>query len=287
MSLRNLARRLYINTQTTLGFDKRAFARTYPSTSPRVRILLAHDTPKRTADGFRRQLDWASKHFDLIDFPRFKQLLNNPQQQQSRPAALFTFDDGFESNYDFAAPILEEFNTRGVFFVVPRFSLDTESPAAKAYFRQHLDGAGIADARPMRIDQITNLSRRGHTIGNHTFSHTRLSETPAADLPHEINDSADMLESWLGTPCETFAWTYAWDAIRPEPYHLITARHPYCFTPCPGVVRVGRDHQDSPQLLWRTNVEADASLSLCRFMYSGLVDPIWADRRTQLTQLLA
>jgi peptidoglycan/xylan/chitin deacetylase (PgdA/CDA1 family) len=284
MPLRRLARNLWIGTLTTLRADAWARRRAGRQPGPLVRVVLAHGTPRQSAEAFRKQLRWASRYFQFIDFDQFKKLWGSPPAagEKTRPSVLFTFDDGLASNHDVAAPILEEFGTRGVFFVVPRFSLNPNADEARRYFQTQLKGTGN-DFQPMTPHQVRELAERGHTIGNHTHSHARLSEVPPEQLRQEIIESAAVIESWISRPVEAFAWTFAWDAITPEAYKSACQRHPFCFTPCPGLVDV---RTDRPQLLWRTNIEPDNPPSHYRFMYSGLVDKLWASKRAHLRVML-
>jgi len=283
MNPRRLLKDALIHSLTGVRVDALARARTRGPNNPNVRVILAHGTPRSSVDAFRRQLEWVTKHFELIDFERFKRLLADPASRPDRPAALYTFDDGLLSNYEFGAPLLEEFGVRGVFFAVPGFAQTPDPAAAKAYYKQRLYPVDTPDHLPMSPAQLRDLAVRGHTIGNHTYSHVRLSDTLEADLRHEIDRSADMLESWIGRPVEAFAWTSYWNAISPAAYRAITARHRYVFTPCPGRVVAGTT---SRSLLWRTNAEAWADPALARFVISGLADPLWALRRRRLAALL-
>lgn len=300
MSARSIARRLIIDGTTLVGLDalsRRRLAeggRGVGATGRCVRVALGHATPKSGADAFRRQLAWASEHFELIGFDRFKALCADPSASLKKPGLMFTFDDGLLSNFEIGAGILEEFGVRGVFFVVPGFSELADSggagggagggqAAARAYFRDRIRGDASIDDLPMSPAHIKELADRGHTIGNHTLTHTRLSETPEDQLHAEILSSAEKLEAWIGRPVETFAWTFAWDAISASAYALIRERHPYCFSPCPGLVHAAAH---TPALIWRTNIEAFADLRLARFMLSGLGDPAWAARRARLAEML-
>lgn len=284
MSARSLARRMIIDAMTLTGTDARHRGRLLrePGAGRCVRIALGHATPKSGMDAFRRQIEWASKHFEIIDFARFKTLCTDPNAALRKPGLLFTFDDGLLSNAEVGATVLEEFGARGVFFVVPGFSA-LSGAAARAFFRERIQGNAAIDDLPMTPAHMRELADRGHTIGNHTRTHTRLSQTPESELHDEIVGSAAVIEDWIGRPVETFAWTFAWDAITPRAYEMIRARHAYCFSPCPGLVRID---SNTPKLVWRTNVEAFADLRLSRFMCSGLGDVAWASRRTQLAAML-
>ena len=247
----------------------------------RIRVLFFHATPVTFADQFRRQLDWLQQRYDVIDFAAFKRRMDRADPGSDRPAVLLTFDDGFVSNYRVAAPLLEARGLRGVFFVVPAFSLATPDES-RAFFLEHLHGRPERCERAMTPDEILDLAERGHTIGNHTFSHTRLSVTPEAEYRHEILDAAALIESWIGRSVEAFAWTYRWDAITPAAYRLAAGRHRYCFSPCAGVVD---PHADDTSLLWRAGAEVDRSFREFRFQCSGLADHLAARRRHALRGL--
>ncbi len=285
MSLRSLARRLVIDASVLTGADARARSRLSRGPAPGrcVRVALAHGTDASAVDAFRRQLDWASRHFELIGFDTFQTLCQDPSFTLKRPGMLFTFDDGMLSNFEHGARVLEEFGTRGVFFVVPAYSA-LEGSAARAFFKSNIQGRSTDGELPMSPDHMRELVDRGHTIGNHTRTHARLSLVPDSELDEQILRSADQIEQWIRRRVDAFAWTFAWDAISPSAYRVIRARHPYCFTPCPGLVRAA---PDTPRLIWRTNVEADADLRLARFMCSGLGDEIWRSRREKLATMLA
>lgn len=288
MSARALSRQLIIRVATRLGADaaNRAYDRRamYAFGQPPVRVLFFHGTPVQYADRFRRQLAWLRQRFDIIDFAAFKQRFGSCAASTSnRPAVLLTFDDGFVSNYDVAAPLLEEAAVRGVFFVVPSFSL-AGADASHAFYMTQLHGRSERYERAMTPAEIRDLADRGHTIGNHTFSHVRLSDTPEAEYRHELLDAAAVIESWTGRPVETFAWPYVWNGITPAAHRLASERHRYCFSPCAGVVDPIRDRAD---LLWRTNAEVDRSFDEFRFQCSGLGDYVTVQRRRRLQRLLA
>ncbi len=63
---------------------------------------------------------------------------------------VFTFDDGGESFYTKAAPILEKYGRKGVFFIAANY---------------------IGTSGFLSKEQIAELSRRGHVIGSHSCSH--------------------------------------------------------------------------------------------------------------------
>lgn len=289
MRLRKSIRRLVIRGATAIGLD--AIERSRERLELRrggtqlVRVFYLHGSPQIHAEQFRRQLARLREHFTVIDFEAFKALFEGSMVvEHDRPAALLTFDDGFASNYEVAAPLLEEAGMRGVFFVVPRFSASGGEEARRLYRERVRNVQPPFFQPPMTPEQIRDLSGRGHTIGNHTLSHARLSDVPEAEYEREIIESAAIIESWIGRPVEAFAWPFVWNAITPAAHRLACERHPYCFAPCAGRTDV---RTDSRRLIWRTNIEPHYDAAEFRFQCSGLADHAVAARRRKLAQMLA
>ncbi len=293
MSLRDVTRKLVIGATVSGGFDRRAYRQLQTrvrSGHPLVQVVCLHATPKRYAQEFRQQIAWVNEHFRIIDFPTLKQWWRDPHQAATddRPAVLFTFDDGLLSNYEVGVPLLEEVGARAMFFVVPRFARTTREAAREFFAVNLLDDPSECPAdpdfwQPMNRQQILELAERGHTIGNHTLSHSRLRRLAAAEQRREILESANLIEDWIGRHVETFAWTFKWDTIDANAWRCALEHHEYCFAPAPG----RWTSRDSPQLIWRMMVEAWYPSKEYRYMYSGLTIPMWRRRRALLQKTFA
>ncbi len=257
---------------------------------PQALVVAMHETPASLEAQLREQLHWASRHFTMTNLEGFARIwAQDPElDADAKPLLLFTFDDGRESNYSVAAPLLESFGARGLFFVVPAFA---ECPTDKAlsYYRARINpnsrpGDEISeDWKPMSPAQIAELAARGHAIGNHTLTHERLVGLSPERLEREIGDSSRKLASWTKKPIDTFAWTFGWDAIDASAFEVIRRYHRFCFSPCAGPID-SRYH--NPALLWRREIEARYSAPEYRFSYSGLVDLWWGSRRKRLREML-
>jgi len=255
--------------------------------SPSMLVVEMHETPERDESLLRHQLEWVARHFTLVDLAAFANLWQqyrvNPRSW-SKPPILFTFDDGRRNNYTVAARVLESFGTRGLFFVVPQFVQCTPQEA-REYYYSRIDTRNLPPTLPeddvlsMTPEQIADLARRGHSIGNHTYSHVSLATLPESQLQHEIVESAAQISQWTGQPVDAFAWTFSWDSITPVAWNLIQQHHRFCFAPCPGSVDC---RADTYSLIWRTEVEVAYSPSDYRFMYAGLADPLWRSKRDRL-----
>lgn len=289
MNLRSRVRALLIKAATVAHADE-IFLRIQSSKSrPQALVIGVHETPKSLESRFREQLEWVSRYFTITNFESFARLWGNPEQGAgSKPPVLFTFDDGRESNYTVAAPLLESFGGRGVFFVVPAFA-ECSNGEALAFYRSRINPNSRPgdekweDWKPMSPVQIADLAARGHAIGNHTLTHERLVGLSPERLEREIGDSARRLASWTKKPVDAFAWTFGWDAVDSNAWEVIQRHHRFCFSPCAGVIDSRRE---SPALLWRREIEVKYSAPEYRFLYSGLVDVWWSTRRERLRQML-
>lgn len=291
MSARNLARSVVLNTASVLHLNELRMR--WHRGRPEIVIVEMHETPGAYAEQLRSQLEWVSKNFAFITPELFVRAFETRSRTWagSKPAVLFTFDDGRESNYRVAAPVLESFGARGIFFVVPQF-IGLEGNAAKEFYYSRIDTRQIARPangsddeiwKPMNAVQVADLARRGHWIGSHTTSHTRLAGISPSQLEQEIRESAVQITRWTGKPTDTFAWAYGWDEIDRDSWHAIRQLYGCCFTPCPGTVDPA---SDSSFLIWRKEIESYYSAAEYQFMYSGLVDCFWSGKRTKLRKML-
>jgi len=252
-------------------------------------IVAVHETPRPLEAQFRQQLEWVSRHFTITSLEAFVKLWEHPSVSEApKPSVLFTFDDGRESNYTIAAPLLESFGGRGVFFIVPAFA-ECAVDEALAFYRSRINPDSRPgdekweDWRPMNPGQVADLAARGHAIGSHTLTHRRLVGLSLDQLEQEIGGGARKLAEWTKKPVDAFAWTFGWNAIDPKAWKVILRHHRFCFAPCAGVIDC---REDSTSLLWRREIEVRSCPAEYRFLYSGLVDPWWSRRRKWLRQML-
>jgi peptidoglycan/xylan/chitin deacetylase (PgdA/CDA1 family) len=288
---------LVLNCVSNLRIDELVLAmHSTDAANSKIVVVEMHETLASNADQFRAQFDWVTKHFTIITPELFAKALESKSRTWtgSKPAVLFTFDDGRESNYRIAAPVLESYGARGIFFVVPKF-IGLTGDAAKDFYYSRIDIRGETELppqsdfgegmiwQPMTPEQLGDLARRGHWVGAHTLSHRRLLGLSAPELRCEINESARQISLWTGKPVDAFAWAYSWDAIDRASWEAVRQVHRFCFSPCPGTVDLAKD---SPFLIWRKEIESYYPPAEYRFMYSGLVDLFWAGRRRHLKKML-
>lgn len=85
----------------------------------------------------------------------------------------FTFDDGYCSHLNFAAPILEKYGCRGHFFIIT---------------------GNIGNTGYLNEDEILELHQRGHRIGSHGHSHDPLKNSSTEEWGQSISILSDILK---------------------------------------------------------------------------------------------
>lgn len=106
-------------------------------------------------------------------FERFVGLI-----QETKTDIVYSFDDGGVSFQEIIAPILEEYNKKGVFCITTSY---------------------IGTFGFLSEDQIRALDANGHVIASHSHTHPRdISKLSDSDLYEEWHKSKEILENILG-----------------------------------------------------------------------------------------
>jgi len=101
---------------------------------------------------------------------------------------MITFDDSRVEHAEIAAPVLEKYNFKGVFFIM------TITYNKKNY---------------MTTDQIAGLAKAGHTVGLHSWDHTMVTKYDSVSVwQKQVVEPKKKLESITGKPVEYFAYPY-------------------------------------------------------------------------------
>ncbi len=120
-------------------------------------------------------------HIDLLREKAFSILspteLLNCGKRKAAPVCVLTFDDGTADHFEVVKPLLERRNCRGLFFV----------PTAK------LNCPGR-----LRDEQVSQLSKAGHTIGSHSHEHIRLDRLPEEDIRVQLELAQQTLAGLVG-----------------------------------------------------------------------------------------
>ena len=106
-----------------------------------------------------------------------------------KKSVIITFDDGYIDNYQYAYPILKEFNLKATVFVIAK-TIDK----SKDY---------------MTSNQLKELQANGIDIESHTLDHERLTTLSYEKQLNTLKESKTTLENILGKKVNYIAYPYA------------------------------------------------------------------------------
>lgn len=151
-------------------------------------ILMYHKLSKTSndrftvsADDFEQQLAFLrEKGYTTISFRELSKILlaGAPLPQKS---VIITFDDGYESQYDIAYPILKQYQMKATFFLPVNFIGKTNS----------WDKTGEA---LMGYDKIKEMSGELFEFGLHSYLHEDYSKLTPSQMEADIQNSKKELE---------------------------------------------------------------------------------------------
>lgn len=192
--LKNITKELSTNRQTLVK-------EVVLENSIRVPILVYHGMrPLRPNDGdlvkmfntepqvFEKQMQYLKdNNYSVISFNDLYEALNSGKKL-SEKSVILSFDDGSQSQYDYAFPVLKKFNFTATFFIF------TSAPGHK-YF--------------LTWDEIKELDAAGMTIGSHTLNHPYLDKiTDPKELEKQIIYGKTSLEKHMGKIVDFFAYPF-------------------------------------------------------------------------------
>jgi peptidoglycan/xylan/chitin deacetylase (PgdA/CDA1 family) len=136
----------------------------------------------------------------------FEQAVSSPPTGKT---VVVTFDDGFRSVFEVAAPILERLELPGNVYMVTDHPQAPERPMSWDGVEQWIGTEHEDGLRPMSWDQAGQLADAGWEVGSHTASHPHLTQVADdAELARQLEGSRTELEERLGRPCRTLAYPY-------------------------------------------------------------------------------
>jgi peptidoglycan/xylan/chitin deacetylase (PgdA/CDA1 family) len=223
------------------------------------------------------------------EFVSFREVVNTLEKQYrpSDKAVLLTFDDGCQSVYDNAFPILKEYDLPAAVFVTTDpnsniFKLCTEKESR------------------MTADQLCVLEQNNIAIGSHGVSHRPLTYLSQDDLRIELADSKKTLEQMLSRTVDALAVPGNWidktvlKIARQVGYRTICTSRPGAVGPRTDIYRIPRvniegtltmeqfRHRISPAGILKKRVSA----SIKRFPALLLGPERWIPIRKKMVSLI-
>ena len=176
-------------------------AKPAPLDSLRVPILVYHSVsahhPGQTDEQrqltvdttvFKTQMQYLAENgYRVIPLGTLVDALEGKAALPNR-AVVITFDDGWQTQYHHAFPVLQQYGFTATFFIYTK-------------------PIGRDDSLYMNWNQVREMQSAGMTIGSHSRTHPLLTN-PTVSLPDEVGNSRIELERQLGSPPEFFAYPY-------------------------------------------------------------------------------
>ena len=190
-------------------------------------ILLLHETPKNRWTDLTNTLKRLRLIFDIISPKEAKEFLQNGHKGR-KPLLLLSTDDGFQSNYMFCKKVLDSERIKGIFFVCPEI-MNRELKDQSEMIRTNIQPPSYYGDRLMSWRELSDLQKKGHSIGSHTMSHSRLSSVSRNQIEQEVQGSSKIIYQKTATKPEWFAFPFGdANSITREGLSIISKTYSYC-----------------------------------------------------------
>ena len=110
-----------------------------------------------------------------------------------------TFDDGYQSVYEEAFPILQRYSFSATVFL----TVGAKGNRTAAKRLPQMEGRSM-----LSWGEIKEMRRYGVSFGAHTLTHPDLTRLPLAQAQAEICGSKEIIENALGEPADCFAYPF-------------------------------------------------------------------------------
>ncbi|MDQ3046496.1 MAG: polysaccharide deacetylase family protein [Bacteroidota bacterium] len=224
-------------------------------------VVNYHGTQKKFIPDFIQQIDFFRAHYDVIRPDQISSFYKG-ELKSTRGLLLITFDDGIKNNL-FAAEILNRFQLKAYFFVIPEF-INTPAAEQKKYFlrdirplvNEHVDSKE-EDFTAMNWNDLKGLINEGHSIGSHTQTHRLIaSESIPSNSEKEIVMSKAEILSKLEIPKSSInsfcSINNTLQSVSGKELTLIKENYDFHFTTIPGANHSG----SCPYYIKRANIES-------------------------------
>lgn len=149
---------------------------------------------------FQRQMQWLHKQgFQALSLAEAVKLVRARQSFPER-ACVVTFDDGYETVYREAFPVLEELGFTSTVFLVTGYCGKRNS------WPGHVSPVGAQSL--LTWAHIDEMARHHFEFGSHTVTHPDLACVTPQEAEREMWESKEMIQERLGRPVEVFAYPY-------------------------------------------------------------------------------
>jgi peptidoglycan/xylan/chitin deacetylase (PgdA/CDA1 family) len=163
-------------------------------TSMKIPVIMYHRlSEKNDTSGYTIAAAEFEKHLQLFQANGFTcipidelwQILRKPRSEAAEKSVVITFDDGHESDYSLALPLLRKYDSKATFFITTDW---------------------IGKPGYMSREQLRTLNREGMSVQSHAKSHALLDSLGSAELNRELEGSKKILEDILDRPISSLSF---------------------------------------------------------------------------------
>jgi peptidoglycan/xylan/chitin deacetylase (PgdA/CDA1 family) len=166
----------------------------YHAIDPGWRSVLSVDPPS-----FERHCAWLASARRLVELGEAVASMDR-RGRLPRGTAALTFDDGFASVFDHAAPILRRFGLPATVFVVA----ETLTPEGRPV--DWVDDPPPEPPATLSREQVLELREAGVRVGSHSYRHADLRALGEDECVRDLRASRELLEDLLGRPVPFLAY---------------------------------------------------------------------------------
>lgn len=170
-----------------------------------VVIFFYHNVSNNNANAmtlpleiFTRQINYLKKNYEIISLKEAKKRLSSGQN--SSPAAVITFDDGYREDLLGTIPFLRANDIPATFFVSIGNCLENKNFSHDENKNYNLERFTEKDIR--------QISEWGFEIGSHGIFHENFNRLTAEESEKILQESRDKISNITGKPCESFSFPY-------------------------------------------------------------------------------
>jgi peptidoglycan/xylan/chitin deacetylase (PgdA/CDA1 family) len=249
-----------------------------------LRLVALHEL---SADGFRRFKKlflWCKQNFVLGGPEDIDAHIAGTLPRRPKDTLVFTFDDGFET--DFAvAEWLQEQGVKAVFFVVPSLIDRTITQFREFHRSNGIEPYGMRPARHfcqrgLSRNHLKTMLAAGHRVGCHNFAHRNLGELQdIRDLHYEIDNGLTVLAELTGRQCDHFAFAFGRaHHVTPASLDLLYARQQVVYSAVPGL----NTQAAQTRIIYRNGLDMSFPLTFMKASLNGSMDGRSVAERAQL-----
>lgn len=191
---RQMVRRGLLDCLSLIGHEKML-------QTPHIQFLYFHHVFEDEVAGLRKHLEFLGKHYEFISYSDAVAKVRSVNID--RPYVCFSSDDSFRNNLQSAA-IFSDFGIKACYFICPSMVGETQESSIAKFCSERLHLPPISF---LNWDDVAALQKQGHEIGNHTWSHVRLSGLSADRQSQEIESAHEAILSHCGV-VQHFAYPY-------------------------------------------------------------------------------